>query len=68
MKKLSKKHIYIFKRIQEKGKYKPAYSDQEPAMRTLLREGLVEWNATYSGVILTEKGKQFVSERGEINS
>lgn len=58
----SKKHLAIFKTIIEKGKYKPTFSDQEPATKTLVVLGLVEWKGDYTGVILTEHGKQQIKE------
>lgn len=56
--KFSKKHIQIFKTIIEKGKYKPAYNDREPATQTLIKNGLIEWNQSYIGLVFTEKGKE----------
>jgi hypothetical protein len=56
--KLKRKHIVIVKTIVEKGKYKPTYSDQEPATKTLIKLGLVEWKSDYSGVVLTDLGEK----------
>jgi hypothetical protein len=56
----SKKHLAIFERIGRKGLYKPTYSDKEPATMTLERLGLIQWRDDFKGVILTEKGKEFV--------
>ena len=55
--KLSKKGIKIIQTIREKGKYKPAYSDQEPALKTLLKLDIVKWRGDFRGVVLTELGK-----------
>ena len=55
--KLGKKHIQIIKTIREKGKYKPTYGDQEPATKTLIKRGIIEWGEDFRGLILTEKGK-----------
>ena len=60
----SKKHLAIFKRIAEKGFYKPAYSDQEPATTTLVKKGIVEWRSDFRGVILTEFGKELIKLNG----
>lgn len=60
--KYSDKHRQIVKTILEKGKYKPTYSDQEPATMTLIKQNIVEWNGSFTGVILTENGKQKVNE------
>lgn len=57
----SKKHLAIFKTIAEKGYYRPAYSDHEPATRTLLTKEIVEWRSDYRGVKLTEYGKKLVA-------
>lgn len=54
--KLKWKHAQIVKKIVETGKYKPTYSDQEPATQTLIKLGLVEWKSDFSGVVLTELG------------
>lgn len=59
--KLSKKHLAIFKKIGERGYYKPRYSDQEPATQTLLKKGIVEWREDFKGVRLTEYGKEFIN-------
>lgn len=56
--KLGEKHKKIFKAIKEYGKYKPTYSDHEPATNTLIKWGLVKWNESYTGVIFTEKGSE----------
>lgn len=56
----TKKHLAIFKRIAEKGYYKPTYSDQEPATKTLEKNGIVEWRDDFKGVKLTEYGKDLV--------
>lgn len=61
MKKFSKKHIAIIKCILEKGYYKPAYSDHEPATKTLEKNDIVRWRDDYRGVVLTEKGKQIAN-------
>jgi hypothetical protein len=58
MKKFSKKHIAIFKSISEKGMYRPAYSDKEPATQTLIKNGLIDWRHDFRGLIFTEKGKE----------
>lgn len=55
--KLGDKHKKIIATIREKGKYKPAYSDQEPATQTLLKLGIVEWRGDFKGVILTPFGE-----------
>lgn len=60
--KLKWKHIQIIKTIVEKGKYKPASSDQEPATKTLIKLGLVSWKDDYSGVVLTELGERCKTE------
>jgi hypothetical protein len=62
MKKFSKKHIQIFKRILDKGKYKPTYNDHEPATQTLIKNGIIDWNASFSGLVFTEMGKQIANE------
>lgn len=54
--KLRRKHIEIIKTIMQKGKYKPVYSDQEPATVRLIRLGLIQWKDDYSGLVLTELG------------
>ena len=59
--KIKKKHISIFKTIIEKGFYKPAFSDQEPATLTLQKNGLIEWKLDYTGLVLTEEGKKYVN-------
>ncbi len=56
----SKKHLAIFKRIAEKGYYRPTYSDQEPATLTLRKMGIIEWRRDFIGLILTDKGKEFI--------
>jgi hypothetical protein len=56
------KHIQIVKTIVAEGKYKPTYSDQEPATKTLIKHGLVKWKSDYSGVILTELGMKCKDE------
>lgn len=58
----SKKHKAIFKRILEKGYYKPTYSDREPATQTLIKHGLVDWRGDFRGVELTEAGKVWIKE------
>lgn len=58
MKKFSQKHIKIFLTIAEKGKYKPTYSDQEPATKTLINNGYIEWRYDWRGLKFTKKGKQ----------
>ena len=60
--KLKWKHISIIKTIVAKGKYKPAYSDQEPATKTLIKLGLVEWKDDFSGVVLTQLGEKCKTE------
>lgn len=60
----SKKHFKIFKTIITNGFYKPAYSDQEPATQTLLKEAIIEWRGDYRGLIFTEHGKKVVEENG----
>lgn len=55
--KLSKKHIQIIKTIRDKGKYKPTYSDKEPATQTLIKKGIIEWRDDMRGLVLTELGK-----------
>jgi len=57
----SKKHISIFATIIEKGFYKPAYSDKEPATVNLENKGLIEWKSDYTGLVLTQKGKDFIN-------
>jgi hypothetical protein len=56
----SRKHIQIFKTIQNKGYYKPTYSDQEPATKTLINLGIVQWREDWRGVILTDFGKEAI--------
>lgn len=58
----SEKHLAIFKTIKEKGYYKPTYSDQEPATRTLIKLGIVDWRDDYRGVKLTDHGKEVVNQ------
>lgn len=60
----SRKHLAIFKTIIEKGYYKPGYSDQEPATKTLQKKGIVEWRGDYKGVRFTEYGKELVMLNG----
>jgi hypothetical protein len=55
--KLSKKHKQIISKIREKGRYKPTYSDQEPATKTLIKNGIIEWKPDFTGFILTDFGK-----------
>jgi hypothetical protein len=57
----SRKHIQIFKTIFEKGKYRPTYSDQEPATKTLIRREIVKWNSDFTGVVFTEEGKKIAT-------
>ena len=54
----SKKHLAIFKTITEKGKYKPTYSDKEPATMNLEKLGIIQWQDDFTGLIFTEQGKQ----------
>lgn len=56
--KLTKKHKQIIATCREKGYYKPTYSDQEPATKTLLKLGIVEWRGDFAGVKLTEFGRE----------
>lgn len=58
--KISKKHFKIFKEINKKGYYKPTYSDQEPATKTLIKNNIIEWRSDYKGLIFTNYGKEFV--------
>jgi hypothetical protein len=58
----SRKHRQIIKIIEEKGYYKPTYSDKEPATVTLEKMGIVKWRDDYRGVILTEFGKAMRDE------
>lgn len=60
----SKKHLKIFETIKSKGKYKPAYSDQEPATETLVKKEIIKWKDDYRGLIFTEHGKKAVKENG----
>lgn len=60
----SSKHLDIFKTIKTKGMYKPTYSDQEPATKTLLDKGIVVWRDDYKGVRFTDYGKQLVELKG----
>lgn len=60
--KFSKKHIEIFKTIIEKGWYKPTYSDQEPATRTLEKAGIIEWRGDFKGLKFTEAGKEIAEK------
>lgn len=60
--KFSEKHKQIVKTILENGKYKPTYSDHEPATTTLIKRNIVEWNGSFTGVILTEYGKSIVND------
>lgn len=60
----SRKHLAIFKIISEKGFYKPAYSDKEPATMTLEKKGIIEWRGDFRGVKLTEYGKELVKING----
>lgn len=60
--KLRRKHVEIIKTIVETGKYKPTYSDQEPATKRLIKLGLVQWKGDFSGVILTELGEKCKDE------
>ncbi len=62
----SKKHLSILKTIIEKGCYKPTYSDQEPATKTLLKLGIVEWRTDFRGVKLTTYGTGLIKENGWI--
>lgn len=57
----SQKHLHIFKTISEKGYYKPTYSDQEPATKTLIKHGIAEWRTDWRGIKLTEYGKEVVN-------
>ena len=58
----ARKHIQIIETIIKNGKYKPAYSDQEPATVTLIKLNIVEWNGSFTGLILTEEGKLRANE------
>lgn len=60
----SKKHLAIFKRILERGYYKPTYSDKEPATQTLIKKGIVDWRGDFRGVEFTELGKELVKLNG----
>lgn len=60
--KFSRKHIEIVAKIVKNGKYKPTYSDQEPATQTLIKRGIVEWNGSFTGVVLTEYGNQIKNQ------
>jgi hypothetical protein len=62
----SNKHLSIFKTIIEKGYYRPTYSDQEPATKTLLKLGIVEWREDFRGVKLTEYGANLIKKNGWI--
>lgn len=53
--KLSPKHKKIIQTIREKGYYKPAYSDHEPATKTLLKHGIVEWRGDFGGCLFDRK-------------
>lgn len=55
--KLSPKHKQIIRTIIKNGKYKPTYSDQEPATKTLVKRGIIIWRDDMTGLILTELGK-----------
>lgn len=68
MKKFSKKHLAIFKAISERGGYKPAYSDSEPATKTLIKNGLIDWRHDYRCLIFTEKGKQLQNELSQLKT
>lgn len=58
--KFSSKHLAIFETISKKGYYKPVYSDQEPALKTLENLGFIEWKPDFTGVVFTEYGKNYV--------
>ncbi len=60
----SKKHLAIFKKIAEKGYYKPTYSDKEPTTKTLEKKGIVEWRDDFRGLRLTKKGEELVKLNG----
>lgn len=60
--KFSPKHKQIIKTILEKGKYKPTYSDQEPATMTLIKLDIIEWKGDFTGLILTEFGKTITND------
>ncbi len=60
----SDKHLQIFKKIAEKGKYKPTYSDKEPATVTLIKKGIIDWRGDFTGLIFTEYGKQLIESNG----
>lgn len=65
--KFSPKHISIIKTILVKGKYKPTYSDKEPATQTLIKRGIIDWNGSFTGLVLTEYGKQISEEILTVN-
>lgn len=56
--KLSPKQKEIIQLMREKGKWKhPSGNDQNRTMRKLLDLKLVDWNDSFSYLILTELGK-----------
>jgi len=55
--KISEKHRKIIRTIWEKGKYRPTYSDKEPATMTLIKHGIIEWRDDFRGLILTDFGR-----------
>lgn len=63
----SKKHIAIIKTILAKGYYKPTYSDQEPATKTLIKLGIVDWRSDFKCLILTEYGNSIAKQILETN-
>lgn len=60
--KYSKKHIAIIETILKHGKYKPTYSDREPATQTLIKAEIIEWNGSFTGLVLTTLGKEVCGE------
>jgi len=64
--KISPKHLSIFKKITEKGFYRPTYSDQEPATKTLIKHGICEWRIDFKGIELTNKGQELVKKINEL--
>lgn len=60
--KFSKKHLQIFEKIRKNGYYKPTYSDQEPATKTLMNKGIIEWKPDFKGVILTNYGTELLKQ------
>lgn len=56
-KSLSQKEYEVIEAIRRDGKWKPP-NDQNKTLKKLVAKGLVDFNESYSAIILTQKGKE----------